>query len=180
MENNLNGWKDSYWQEKTFKKSMRFWIRDEIEEIIKQGNIDRKKFHEFSKLRYQDIINKFYYSFCDHKNFFTDRIILSYHDLHFRKNLHSHIIAGFFQCADWLDYLEKIRAEIVTDGKLYLILSEKWVYEGCLNEIITVLSETDGWLQDFYIVSSKFDWFVAHDYIEDCAEMYRKNNQGGE
>lgn len=69
MENNLNGWKDSYWQEKTFKKSMRFWIRDEIEEIIKEENIDRKKFHEFSKLRYQDIINKFYYSFCDHKIF---------------------------------------------------------------------------------------------------------------
>lgn len=176
----MDDWKDPYWQEKTFKKSMRFWIRDEIEEIIKEENIDRSRFYEYSKFRYQDIINKFYYTFCDYKNFVTDRIRLEYHNLHLRKNLNNCIIAGFFQCADWLDYLEKIRAEIADDGKLYLILSEQWVYEGYLNEIITVLSETDCWLQDFYIVSPKFDWFVVHDYIEDCAEMYRQNNKGGE
>lgn len=176
----MDDWKDPYWQEKAFKKSMRLWIRDEIEEIIKEENIDRSRFYEFSKFMYQDIINKFYYTFCDYKNFVTDRIRLEYRDLHFRKNLHNYIIAGFLQCADWLDYLEKIRTEIATDGKLYLILSEQWVYEGYLNEIITVLSETDCWLQDFYIVSPKFDWFVVHDYIEDCAKTYRKNNQGGE
>ncbi|MDE6666604.1 MAG: hypothetical protein K2K14_10555, partial [Ruminococcus sp.] len=123
---------------------------------------------------HSDIINKFYYSFCDYKNFVTDKIRFEYRSLHFRKNLENYVIAGFLQSAGWVDYLEKIRHEIATDEKLYLILSEKWVYEGYLNEIITVLSETDGWLQDFYIISQKFDWFVAHDYIEDCAEMYRK------
>lgn len=172
----MNDWKNTQWQENTFKKPMRFWIRDEIEEIIKEENIDRSRFYEFSKFRYQDIINKFWYSFCDYKNFVTDRIRLEYRSLHVRKNLKNYIIAGFFQSADWLDYLEKISTEISYYGKLYLILSEGWVYEGYLNEIITVLSETDCWLNDFYIVSQKFDWFVVHDYIEDCAEMYRKNN----
>lgn len=37
----MDDWKDPYWQEKAFKKSMRFWIRDEMEEIIKEENIDR-------------------------------------------------------------------------------------------------------------------------------------------
>lgn len=153
---------------------MRFWIRDEIEEIIKEENIDRKRFYEFSKFRYQEIINKFYYSFCDYKNFRTDIIRLEYHGLHFRKNLERYMIAGFFQSENWEDYLNKIRNEIITDGKLYLILSERWVYEGYLNEIIAVLCETDAWLSDFYIVSPKFDWFIVHDYMEDCSFMYKK------
>lgn len=170
----MDDWKNTQWQEKAFKKPMRFWIRDEVEEIIKEENIDRKRFYEFSKFRYQDIINKFYYSFCDYKNFVTDKIRFEYRSLHFRKNLEYYVIAGFLQSAGWVDYLEKICREIATDEKLYLILSEKWVYEGYLNEIITVLSETDGWLQDFYIVSPKFDWFIVHDDIEECAKMYRK------
>lgn len=145
----MDSWKNTQWQEKAFKKSMRFWIRDEIEEIIKEENIDRKRFYEYSKFRYQNIINKFCYSFCDCRNFIIDKIRLDYHGLHFRKNLENYRIAGFFQSADWVDYLEKIRHEIDTAGKLFLILPECWVYEGYLNEIITVLSETDGWLRDF-------------------------------
>ncbi len=70
----MDDWKNTQWQEKAFKKPMRFWIRDEVEEIIKEENIDRKRFYEFSKFRYQDIINKFYYSFCDYKNIVTDKI----------------------------------------------------------------------------------------------------------
>lgn len=176
MANDVNDWKDPYWQEKTYGKPMRFWIRDEIEEIIKEENIDRSRFYEYSKIKYYDIIKKFYYTFCDYRNFVIDKIRLEYHNLHIRKNLENHIIAGFFQSDGWEDYLNKIRSEIVTDSKLFLILSERWVYEGYPDEIITVLSETDGWLQDFYIVSPKFEWFIVHDYIEDCAEIYRKGN----
>lgn len=176
MENDMNDWKDPYWQEKAFKKPMRFWIRDEIEEIIKEENIDRSRFYEYSKIKYYDIIKKFYYSFCDYRNFVTETIKLEYLDMHIRKNLEKYGIAGFLQSDGWLDYLNKIRNEIVTDKKLFLILPEGWVYEGYLNEIITVLSETDGWLQDFYIISNKFDWFVVHDYLADCAQMYRKGN----
>lgn len=180
MENDVNDWKDIQWQEKTAGNPLRFRIRDEIEEIIKEENIDRSRFYEYSKIKYYDIIKKFYYSFCDYRNFVTDRIRLAYHNMHIRKNLENYVIAGFFQSDGWLDYLEKIRREIVAESKLFLILSEGWVYEGYPDEIIRVLSETDGWLQDFYIVSPKFDWFIVHDYIGDYSEMYRKNNKTGE
>lgn len=33
--------------------------RDEIEEIIKRDNIDRSRFGEFSKFKYDEIIKKF-------------------------------------------------------------------------------------------------------------------------
>ena len=42
------------------------------------------------------------------------------------------------------------------------------------DEIFLVLGKADDWIADFFIVSSKFDWFVAHDFIDYCAFMYQK------
>ena len=61
-------WKSTEWRDKAFRKPFRYWIRDEIEEIIKEENIDRKRFYEASKNNYQSIINKFYYSFIDYED----------------------------------------------------------------------------------------------------------------
>ena len=37
-------------------KPVKYWIRTEIEEIIKEKSIDRKRFYEYSKTSYQKII----------------------------------------------------------------------------------------------------------------------------
>ena len=60
-------WKSTEWQDKAKNKPVRYWIRDEIEEIIKEENIDRKRFYETSKCKYHSISNKFYYSFFDYE-----------------------------------------------------------------------------------------------------------------
>lgn len=156
--------------------SIRCYYRDEIEEIIKEENIDRTRFHEFSKFRYNEIIRKFYYNFHDYKNFTTSRISLYYKFMHLRDNLEVHYIDCFFRTYDWFEYMETVRAEIshITE-KMYLILEQGWVYEGYVNEIFDVLIQSDcGWTTDCYIVSSKFDWFIAMSYIEDNATIYRK------
>ena len=56
--------------------------------------------------------------------------------------------------------------------KLFLILCEGWVYEGEIDEMFTVLNEVT-FIKDFYIVSSKFDWFIAVSDMEDTASIYR-------
>ena len=57
--------------------------------------------------------------------------------------------------------------------KLFLILSYGWVYEGYINEIISVVSETDGiTIEDFYIVSPKFDSFAMFCSDGDCFNIF--------
>ena len=48
------------------------------------------------------------------------------------------------------------------------------MYEGRPDEIIAVLNETTALLQDFYIVSRKFDWFVCYSSDADAAVLYYK------
>ncbi|MBR1528306.1 MAG: hypothetical protein IJ642_03250 [Oscillospiraceae bacterium] len=171
----MDDWKSTAWQERALQKPVRYWIRDEIEEIIKEEKIDRKKFHEYSKFNYDKIIRKFYYTFCDYQNFTPSVIPLTHNHMHIRKDLHSIGIAGVLQTCNWTEYLHKIRTEIPESaGKCFLILSEGWVYEGCPEEIFQVLNETDGWLDDFIILSNRFDWFIIHDDIAECAILYYK------
>lgn len=171
----MDDWKSTVWQEKAHHKPYRYYVRDEVEEIVKEENIDRKRFHEFSKFRYNEIIRKFYYNFADYKNFTPSRIHLDYTYMHLRDNLEKHYIDCFFRTNDWVEYMETVRTEIShIKEKMYLILEQGWVYEGYVNEIFDVLTEVDGGLTDCYIVSSKFDWFIAMCNIEDNAVMYRK------
>lgn len=156
-----------------FQKTDGNLVRDEIEHIIKEKAIDRSKFCEFPKLKYEEILEKFYFTFCDYKNFTPCEISFERRGLHFRGNLEIYCISGILQSENWSDYLGKIESEITNQGKLFLILSG-WVYEGYAKEIISVLCETEEWADCFYIVSPKFDWFIVHDYIDECAVLYRK------
>lgn len=149
------------------------WVRDEIEHIIKEKDIDISEFYEFPKLKYEEILEKFYFVFCDHQNFTPSVISLERGELHFRSNIDSCCIAGALQSENWSDYLSKIETEIPDRGKLILILSGL-VYEGYVDSIFSMLREAEEWVDCFYIVSPKFDWFIVHDYIEECAFLYRK------
>lgn len=76
----------------------------------------------------------------------------------------------------WTDFLRKVQSMMpqTTDEKFYMIVSQGWVYEGYIDEIIRVLNETDGLLEDFYIVSKKFDWNITYCNDGGCAIMYYK------
>ena len=67
------------------KKPVRYWSRIEIEEIVKELNIDRNRFYEYSKSEFRKVINGFYYSFVEHKNIPLQT--LSYCWINFRKDL---------------------------------------------------------------------------------------------
>lgn len=166
-----NEWKSTVWLEKLKHKPERYWIRDEIEEIIKEENIDRSKFHEVSKYSYEKILRKFYYTFFEYDRNVRytepEKINLSYAWLYFRKDLNKSDTVYWDN-----EYSEEIKNLVpeYSDGKsCFMILSESWVYEGEISEILKVLSETDSLLEDFYIVSKKFDWVIVYCEDGDCA-----------
>ncbi len=152
--------KPAEWREKLKNKPYRYWIRDEIEQIIKEGKIDRSRFYEYSKNSYNEIIWKFYYGFIDYKK--HPKVSLEYCWLHFRENDLQMLGRLSTRNCEWADFLNSIRSIMPEEHMYYLILSQGWVYEGCAEEIFSVLKETDGLLEDFYIVSRKFGWTISY------------------
>ena len=55
-----------------------------------------------------------------------------------------------------------------------MLLSDGWVYEGYIDDILEVLYEVDGIVEDFYIVTPEYDKFAL--YCEDggCLVIYEK------
>lgn len=161
------------WHEKVHNKGFRFLIRDDIEEIIKEEHIDRTRFHEFSKINYEKIIKKFFYAFSDRKNYFASQISPPNHLMYFRPELQAEKIDNFFRTYNWSEYLKSVRNAVPDfEKKLFLILSEGWVYEGHIDEMFNVLRNIT-YITDFYIVSNKFDWFIAVNDMEDYAAIYK-------
>lgn len=169
----MDEWKNTEWKEKLKNKPIRYWIRDEIEEIIKEEQIDRSRFHEASKLEFESIIRKFYYAFFAYEeNEEYKGFDLSYAWLRLHKRLHKTEITRWYD--DWTEYItfiESLIPEEQKDAEFFLILEEGWVYEGFLTEIGAVLLETDALLKDFYVVSKKFDWMIVHCDDGEC--MYK-------
>ena len=165
------------WRKKLKTKPVRYWSRIEIEEIIKEKKIDRNRFYEYSKNKYQQIINRFYYSFVEHKDENHKEHPqggLSYLWLRLRKELNK--IYHEYALSDWEASLSKIKEHLEYNWKkkLFLILSDGWVYEGYVDEILSVLAETDGLIEDFYIVTPEYDKFAVYCSDGDCISIFEK------
>lgn len=152
-------------------KSLKYEIRMEIEEIVKEKSVDRRLFYEYSKTKWQKVINEFYYAFVDYEKY--PRVELNYCWLHFREELHK--IGCVSLGIGWECMLEKIKELFPYDWnkKIYLILSQGWVYEGYIDSIIDVLKEI-GFSDDFYIVTPQFDKFAAYCDDGECLVFYEK------
>lgn len=166
----MSDWKSIEWQKNLKNNPLKYWIRDEIEEIIKE-NIDRKRFGEYSKFKYEDVIKQFYYTYMNYERY--PKIELSYCWLHFRDSIQKE--DNIYVDGDWKRFLHRVGEllEEKEDTKLYMILSQGWVYEGYIKEILDVLGETDSLLEDFYIVSLVFDWMIAYCEDGESAALYR-------
>lgn len=167
----MSDWNSTEWQKNLRNKPLKYWIRDEIEEIIKEENIDRKRFGEYSKFKYEDVIKRFYYTYVDYEKY--QKIELSYCWLHFRDSIQKE--DNIYVDGDWKQFLHRL-GELIEekeDTKLYMILSQGWVYEGYIKEILEVLGEIDSILDDFYLVSRDFDWMIAYCDDGESAAVYR-------
>lgn len=148
-------------------QKMRYIMRNQIEQIVKKEQIDRALFHEVSKCSYEKVLRRFYYAFFDYKTY--PKISFS----HLCDKFHSRLQESEWKsCADWVTAIQTIDVWIPdhTDNRLYYwILDYGWVYEGRLQEIQTVLCNIDGMLEDFFLMSKRFDWLIA--YSDDGCSM---------
>lgn len=156
-------------------KPENYRIRDEIEEIIKEENIDRSKFHEVSKFSYENILRKFYYTFFEYdKNAGyaeQKKIDLAYAWLYFRKDLKkSGTIRVNYDDSD-IDAIKSLVPDYSDEKSCFCIVDEGWVYEGEISEILKVFPLEIGIKTDYYIISKKFDWVVVN--CEDGECVYR-------
>ncbi|MBR5370776.1 MAG: hypothetical protein IK130_01030 [Oscillospiraceae bacterium] len=155
----------------------KLYLRDEIEQAVKTLGIDRTRFYEYSKQRYESVLNRFY-----EEVFTLPRRQLSQITpwTKIRKIWQRVDAVGFLQHdGDWSTYLKKVRALLPCpeDCKLYLITSEDFVYEGYPAEIFSVIDEAECMMDDFYILSPKFEWFLLYCDDGDCAVLYEKGEK---
>lgn len=155
------------------EKPIRYRIRDQIEVVVKEHGIDRARFHEYSKLRYRSVIQRFCSRFCVGGSAGSGQASLSFRTLRFAPRLERRYIDCFFRTRDWPQYLDAIKAAVPPEeSRLFLLLEEGWVYEGYTDELFSVLGECGGCLSDFYIVSPQFEWFIAVSSIDDNAVLF--------
>lgn len=149
----------------------RYRIRNEIEDTVKEENINRRKFHEVSKFSYENILRKFYYTFFEYDRNIryseNKKIDLSYAWLRFRKNLkQSDIIHLRYDNTD-IACMKSLVPDYSDNKKCFGIVADGWVYEGEISEILTAFSEIY-FIMDFYIISKKFDWVVVNCEDGEC------------
>ena len=162
------------------EQKFRYEVRNETEQSVKDLNIDRKNFHEAPKNEWESIIKRFYYTFIDYNNY--PNIHLNYLWLHFRDDLTytNHIRYGFHSgdwIEDWIEFVGHIDDIIPKEGRpaeYYYINNSGWVYEGKLPEVMKIIGDSSGMVEDFYILPKreKFDWVVCYCGDGDCMGIY--------
>ncbi len=135
------------------------YIRNEIERAIKEGNINRSKCFECSKITYNSIIKKI-----------EETFVVNGGNIHwsnmgrFNPKLKC-ITKDISDDSMWIEKLPEIIPE--KDRSVYVLFEDSqnyeakyWAYEMCIPELVYIIGEING-LNDFYIVSKKFEWLIS-------------------
>lgn len=136
------------------------YIRNEIEEVIKEHHIDRSKCFECSKTTYGSIIKKTEQAFVLHGG--------NIHWSNMGGGFHKNLVCRTRNISEDRMWVTKLPDIIPESGKPVYVLFEDtknyqpkyWVYEMCIPELICMIGEVYS-LYDFYIVSKKFDWLIS-------------------
>ena len=161
------------------EKQLRYKVRNEAEQSIKDLHIDRANFHEAPKTEWESVIKRFYYTFIDYEKY--PKIHLNYLWLHFRPDLHYTRLQNGIHTDDWTEFVGKIDELIPKENRpneYYYINDYGWVYEGKLPEIIQILSDCSMMIEDFYILPKRerFDYVVCYCGDGDTMVVYLRGN----
>lgn len=145
--------------------------RIEIENIIKNSNIDRNRFFEVDKLSYKQVADKVISKFISRECSFDFNLHRGY--LRYNPKLRC-IGIGCLNNTKWWEWF-RLLPNICPNNKeaIYFILvgdNYVWVYEAFLPEVIEILFQGSPiGSGDCYIVSKKFEWLVGYsddgDYV---------------
>ena len=145
------------------------YIRDEIEQIVKENRIDRSRFFEVSKQSYNQIKGNI-------EKVFVDKSKNRNKDIHWVNmgNYNTKLRCVCVAMEDWSSWKAELISIIPSTDSVYVLFEDSknyepkyWLYESYINELIFILGEING-LDDFYIVSKKYDWLISlnhHDVV---------------
>jgi len=144
--------------------------RTEIDNIIKNSNIDRKRFFEVDKLAYKQITDKTISKFIHCTDKFDFNLQRGY--LRYNPKLRCIGIACQNQNEwwQWFRLLPSICPNITEAVYIIFVGNDYvWVYEAFLTEISEILFQGspigDG---DCYVISKKFEWLIGYSDDGDC------------
>ncbi len=157
-------------------------IRSEIEEIIKECNIDRARFHEVGKTEWQDVLIRIEDKFADKTTTYRNDLHWANIDGYSPKLRQNSVVP---RDETWIVRLPKI---LPPDESFYVLYEDGctdpnalyykyWVYEGFAEEISRIILE--GWgFHEMYIVSKKLEWIMSenhHGVLTAAGEISRLN-----
>lgn len=134
-------------------------MRKDIENIIKEFQLDRKRVFEVSKYKYADIIRKIEKTFVKNSG-----------------NIHWSNMGDGFQ-SQWPCFYKDVSqqmnwyhllSQIILDNKepIYVLFEDTvdyqpkyWLYEMYIPELIILIDNSNP--DDFYLVSKKYDWLIS-------------------
>lgn len=148
-------------------------MRNRIEEVIKIFNLNRQRIFEVSKLTYAPIIKKIENNFVKHGG--------NIHWSNMGNGFHHNLKCTTEYIGEnrlWFNWLPQIVP--YPEQPVYALFedslqlnSKYWIYEMYLPELLCILCEVEG-LDDFYIVSKKFDWLISECH-EDIVSLIGEN-----
>lgn len=137
-------------------------IRNEIERVIKENTLDRKRCFECSKMSYHSIIKSIEQTFTR-----ENKIHWSNMGQGFKQNLQQKTM-DVSEDSMWVQKLPKILPSY--DNVVYALFEDAqnfqpkyWLYEMCIPELICIIGNVNC-LNDFYIVSKKLDWLISENH----------------
>ncbi len=142
-------------------------IRDEIENIVKKENLDRKRIFEVSHLKYRKIIDKIIDTFLLKNSPRYWHYTKSQNEIIHWANIDGRINASEYVVKAESEFTYRDLADILPDSEPFYVLLEDWndkywLYEMYAGEIVTVLDNLG--YGDYYIVSKKFNWLISEDH----------------
>lgn len=143
-------------------------MRKEVERVIKEQGLARSRAFEVSKMSYAGILKKIQDTFVYHggdmhwsnMGYLKPQLCCKYIPIHGQR-LWYHALPQILPAPEEPVYT------LFEDTQNYQ--AKYWLYEMYLPELITILDEVNG-LDDFYIVSKKYDWLLSenHEDIVAC------------
>ena len=156
-------------------------VRSEIEQAIKEYQIDRKRFFEVSKQSYSQIQEKIESTFVDKSKHWNA-------DIHWANmgNYNPKLKCVSVPLEKWDDWIAELPSIIPSPNDAVYVLFESnkdyqpkyWLYEAFIDELTSILCGING-PDDFYIVSKKFNWLISinhHDVITYVGDELKLNH----
>lgn len=138
------------------------YMRNEIENVIKNHFLDRSRCFECPKTTYHTILTKIEQTFVSHGGKIHWSNMGRFNEkLSCKTKSISEEYMWFIRLPDIIPESHQPVYALFEDCKSGQ--PKYWLYEMCIPELICILSEVNG-LKDFYIISKKFDWLISENH----------------